>query len=72
MSDNKIWVIDTETSNNGIWKPEPGGHIVEFGMVEVDLDRGKFGRNYSAIVCEFSVYFVSDDPQVVFFSDVSD
>lgn len=52
MTSNSIWVIDTETSNNGIWKPEPGGHIVEFGMVEVDLDRGKVGKGYSAVVCD--------------------
>ena len=45
-----VWVIDTETSNTGIWHPEPGGHIVEFGAVSVDLDRGKLGRSYSAVV----------------------
>lgn len=49
---SRVWVIDTETSNNGVWKPEPGGHIVEFGAVAVDLESGRLGNSYSAIICD--------------------
>lgn len=48
---SRIWVIDTETSNTGQWNP-PGGHIVEFGAVSVDLESGDIGRTYSAVVCD--------------------
>lgn len=46
---SKVWVIDTEVSNT-TFKPEPNGHIVEFGAVQVDLETRTIGNSYSAVV----------------------
>lgn len=53
---NEIYVIDTETSTTS-FDPEPNGHIVEFGMVKVDLESWEVGEGYTMIINQPDVDF---------------
>lgn len=60
-----VYVIDTETSTTS-FVPEPNGHIVEFGVVAVDLEAQRIGRSYSCIIKDAKA-----DPQAWVFNNTS-